>query len=95
MGKLKINYAEIDKAIGDLKHITDYPEEIYRTLSRLNNYFFTSKSDMANEMVAALTRYREVYEVMLDLCRNSANMLATAKYLYEDMDATQSEEIEN
>ncbi|MCM1084550.1 MAG: hypothetical protein NC393_13900 [Clostridium sp.] len=46
-------------------------------------------------MVAALSRYREAYDLMLDLCRNSVNMLTAAKYLYEDMDVTQSEEIGN
>lgn len=95
MAKLKVSYAEIDKAISELNLIAGHPEDIYITLSRLSEHFSTSNSDMANEMVVALARYREVYDLMQELCRNSANMLTTAKYLYEDMDVTQSEEIEN
>lgn len=93
MEKLKVSYAEIDKVIHELRLILGHPEDIYITLNRLNNHFITSNSDMANEMAAALCRYREVYDLMLDLCRNSVNMLSVAKYLYEDMDATQAKEM--
>ncbi|MCM1083775.1 MAG: hypothetical protein NC393_09760 [Clostridium sp.] len=95
MGNLKVSYAEIDNVISELRLITNHPEDIYITLGRLNNHFSTSNSDMANKMVATLSRYREAYDLMLDLCRNSVNMLTAAKYLYEDMDVTQSEEIGN
>lgn len=95
MEKLKISYAEMDKAIKDLKILAERPEDIYIKLGKVTRHFSTSNSDMANEMVAALSRYREVYNLMLELCRNAANMLTTAKYLYEDMDVGQSEEIEN
>lgn len=90
---LNINYSEIDKAIMELNRISGMPEEIYITLGRLQYYFSNCKSDTSAKMLEALSQYKRAYDAMLKICRNSSNMLSVAKFLYENSDSTQSQEI--
>lgn len=93
MSTLKISYSAVNSAINELHKISAHPEEVYVAIGKLRAGFSSSNSECANELVAALDKYQEVYSLVLELCNNSADMLRIAKLLYSDMDAGMSSEL--
>lgn len=93
MASLKVSYSIIDEAITQLNSIYSNPKDTYIAIGRLKEQFSISTSACANELIVALDKYKEIYEIIRDLCKNSADMLQVAKYMYSDMDDTMSNEV--